>query len=139
MVPQVACVLVDEAQFLSTTQVQQLHKLAQLRGVPVICYGLRAVSPGPRRLGRHSAVPYMHLELGRQPIGLDSRPSTTTAAAVSSHEVSIPRIRTIRQYTAIQNGTAQRRSTPTAFPLPACQRGDLCRRRRCICRWISNP
>ena len=40
--PMVACVLVDEAQFLSTVQVQQLHKLAQLRGVPVICYGLRS-------------------------------------------------------------------------------------------------
>jgi thymidine kinase len=40
-VPQVACVLVDEAQFLSTAQVQQLHQLAQIKGVPVICYGLR--------------------------------------------------------------------------------------------------
>jgi thymidine kinase len=38
----VACVLVDEAQFLSTAQVQQLHQLAQVRGVPVICYGLRS-------------------------------------------------------------------------------------------------
>jgi thymidine kinase len=37
----VACVLVDEAQFLSPAQVQQLHQLAQARGVPVICYGLR--------------------------------------------------------------------------------------------------
>ncbi len=41
-VPQVACVLVDEAQFLSTVQVQQLHQLAQVKGVPVICYGLRS-------------------------------------------------------------------------------------------------
>jgi thymidine kinase len=41
-VPQVACVLIDEAQFLSTAQVQQLHQLAQVRGVPVICYGLRS-------------------------------------------------------------------------------------------------
>ncbi len=39
--PRVACVLVDEAQFLSTAQVQQLHQVAQVRGVPVICYGLR--------------------------------------------------------------------------------------------------
>lgn len=39
--PKVACVLVDEAQFLSPLQVQQLHQLAQVRGVPVICYGLR--------------------------------------------------------------------------------------------------
>jgi thymidine kinase len=41
-VPLVACVLVDEAQFLSSGQVQQLHQLAQVRGVPVICYGLRS-------------------------------------------------------------------------------------------------
>ena len=40
--PRVACVLVDEAQFLTTLQVQQLHQLAQVRGVPVICYGLRS-------------------------------------------------------------------------------------------------
>jgi thymidine kinase len=40
--PRVGCVLVDEAQFLSTAQVQQLHQVAQVRGVPVICYGLRS-------------------------------------------------------------------------------------------------
>jgi thymidine kinase len=40
--PPVACLLVDEAQFLTTAQVQQLHQLAQVRGVPVICYGLRS-------------------------------------------------------------------------------------------------
>ena len=40
--PTVACVLVDEAQFLTKEQVQQLHQVAQVRGVPVICYGLRS-------------------------------------------------------------------------------------------------
>jgi len=40
--PQVNCVLVDEAQFLTPKQVRQLHQLAHLRGVPVICYGLRS-------------------------------------------------------------------------------------------------
>lgn len=40
--PQVACILVDEAQFLTTVQVQQLHQVAQVRGIPVICYGLRS-------------------------------------------------------------------------------------------------
>ena len=40
--PQVSCVLVDEAQFLTANQVRQLHRLAHLRGVPVICYGLRS-------------------------------------------------------------------------------------------------
>lgn len=38
----VACVLVDEAQFLSPEQVKQLHQLAQAKGTPVICYGLRS-------------------------------------------------------------------------------------------------
>jgi thymidine kinase len=32
----IACLLVDEAQFLSKEQVKQLHQLAQVRGVPVI-------------------------------------------------------------------------------------------------------
>lgn len=41
-VPQVACILIDEAQFLSPQQVSQLHQLAQVGGVPVICYGLRS-------------------------------------------------------------------------------------------------
>jgi thymidine kinase len=40
--PPVACILVDEAQFLTTAQVQQLHQVAQVRGIPVICYGLRS-------------------------------------------------------------------------------------------------
>ncbi|HZX25526.1 MAG TPA: thymidine kinase [Telluria sp.] len=40
--PPVACVLIDEAQFLTPDQVRQLHQLAQVRGVPVICYGLRS-------------------------------------------------------------------------------------------------
>jgi thymidine kinase len=36
-----ACVLVDEAQFLSGPQVWQLARLADEAGIPVICYGLR--------------------------------------------------------------------------------------------------
>ncbi len=39
--PGIACILVDEAQFLSKHQVQQLHELAHLRNLPAICYGLR--------------------------------------------------------------------------------------------------
>lgn len=35
------CILVDEAQFLNEAQVRQLHRLAALEGIPVICYGLR--------------------------------------------------------------------------------------------------
>jgi len=38
----IACVLVDEAQFLKPEQVRQLHRAAHTLGVPVICYGLRS-------------------------------------------------------------------------------------------------
>ena len=37
----VACVLVDEAQFLSAAQVAQLAHLADVVGIPVLAYGLR--------------------------------------------------------------------------------------------------
>jgi thymidine kinase len=37
----VDCVLVDEAQFLTTAQVDQLFRLAVRADIPVICYGLR--------------------------------------------------------------------------------------------------
>lgn len=37
----VACVLVDEAQFLSPEQVWQLSDVADALGIPVLCYGLR--------------------------------------------------------------------------------------------------
>ncbi len=36
-----ACVLVDEAQFLTREQVWQLARLADDGGIPVLCYGLR--------------------------------------------------------------------------------------------------
>ena len=36
-----ACVLVDEAQFLTKAQVWQLARLADEAGIPVVCYGLR--------------------------------------------------------------------------------------------------
>lgn len=36
-----ACVLVDEAQFLTTEQVWQLARVADEGGIPVLCYGLR--------------------------------------------------------------------------------------------------
>ena len=36
-----ACVLIDEAQFLTRKQVWQLAKLADHDGIPVLCYGLR--------------------------------------------------------------------------------------------------
>ncbi len=36
-----ACILVDEAQFMTPEQAQQLHRLAHTRHIPVICFGLR--------------------------------------------------------------------------------------------------
>jgi len=37
----VHCVLVDEAQFLTPPQVDQLFEVAVIKDIPVICYGLR--------------------------------------------------------------------------------------------------
>ena len=37
-----ACVLIDEAQFLTPEQVRQLHRLAHQHPLPVLCYGLRS-------------------------------------------------------------------------------------------------
>ena len=53
--PDVSCVLVDEAQFLTQRQISQLYHVAKVRDVSVICYGLRAdfrteLFPGSQRL-----------------------------------------------------------------------------------------
>jgi thymidine kinase len=37
-----ACVLIDESQFLSSRQVRQLHQLANVHNLPVICFGIRS-------------------------------------------------------------------------------------------------
>ncbi|MFN2449028.1 MAG: thymidine kinase [Candidatus Baltobacteraceae bacterium] len=37
----VSCVLVDEAQFLQPAQVRELHRIAHVWNMPVICYGIR--------------------------------------------------------------------------------------------------
>ena len=51
----VACLLVDEAQFLSPVQVNDLLRITVLDGIPVIAYGIRTdfrteAFPGSRRL-----------------------------------------------------------------------------------------
>lgn len=51
----VHCVLVDEAQFLAPTTIDQLRLIASQKGTPVICYGLRTdfrrqLFPGSKRL-----------------------------------------------------------------------------------------
>lgn len=38
----VSCVLVDEAQFLLPAQVRELHRIAHVWNIPVICYGIRS-------------------------------------------------------------------------------------------------
>lgn len=35
------CILVDEAQFLTVNNIEQLRKIAHEKAIPVICYGLR--------------------------------------------------------------------------------------------------
>jgi len=37
----IACVLIDEAQFLTRLQVEQLSHIADNIGIPVLCYGIR--------------------------------------------------------------------------------------------------
>ncbi len=37
----ISCILVDEAQFLTQEQVDELYELTKLNEIPVICYGLR--------------------------------------------------------------------------------------------------
>lgn len=49
------CILVDEAQFLPPSVVEDLRRITQTPGVPVICYGLRTdfrtrLFPGSQRL-----------------------------------------------------------------------------------------
>lgn len=51
----IACVLVDEAQFLTEAQISQLYLVAKTQNISVICYGLRAdfrteLFPGSKRL-----------------------------------------------------------------------------------------
>jgi thymidine kinase len=38
----VACVLIDESQFLTPQQVRDLHRVAHTQNVPIICYGIRS-------------------------------------------------------------------------------------------------
>jgi thymidine kinase len=51
----VSCVLLDEAQFLTRDQVEQLARVVDLLSIPVLCYGLRTdfrgeLFPGSTRL-----------------------------------------------------------------------------------------
>ncbi len=49
----VDCIIVDEAQFLSKSQVQQLVDIVDQKNIPVICYGLRADFQGNLFEGSH--------------------------------------------------------------------------------------
>lgn len=37
-----SCILVDEAQFLTPSQVEELYEITKQKDIPVICYGLRS-------------------------------------------------------------------------------------------------
>ncbi len=39
--PDLACLLVDECQFLEPTQARQLHRMVHSLNIPVMCFGLR--------------------------------------------------------------------------------------------------
>lgn len=39
---QVACVLIDEAQFLTANQVHQIHRWVHTNNTPVMCFGIRS-------------------------------------------------------------------------------------------------
>ena len=47
----VDCILVDEAQFLTPTQVKDLWKITKLYDIPVICYGLKLTFKGEFFIG----------------------------------------------------------------------------------------
>ena len=49
----VDCIIVDEAQFLTKEQVEQLVHIVDDLGIPVICYGLRADFKGELFEGSH--------------------------------------------------------------------------------------
>ncbi|EPJ44206.1 MAG: thymidine kinase [Osedax symbiont Rs1] len=54
-IQQISCVFVDEAQFLSREQVDQLAKVVDCLNIPVLCYGIRSdfqgeLFPGSQRL-----------------------------------------------------------------------------------------
>ena len=68
-----ACVMVDEAQFLTETQVWQLAAIADDMGIPVMCYGLRTDFQGnlfpkcaPSGAGRCASRDPHHLPLRAQ-------------------------------------------------------------------------
>lgn len=51
----ISCILVDEAQFLSENQVEELFAFTKLKNIPVICFGLKTdfrsmLFPGSKRL-----------------------------------------------------------------------------------------
>jgi thymidine kinase len=54
----VNCIVVDEAQFLTDRQVHQLAELADVYGIPVICYGLRTDFRGELFPGSKALMAY---------------------------------------------------------------------------------
>ena len=53
----VACVLIDEAQFLTTEQARQATDIADKLRIPVLCYGLSHRLPGTPFPGKRRTAP----------------------------------------------------------------------------------
>ena len=50
------CILVDEVQFMTPKQVKELWLIAQLRDIPVVCYGLKTTFKGEFFIGSKPAM-----------------------------------------------------------------------------------
>ncbi len=78
MVRPVSCVLVDEAQFLTPKQVDDLLRIAVLDGIPVLAYGIRTdfrteAFPAVRGCSRSRT----RSKSSRRSVGADGRRSST--------------------------------------------------------------
>ena len=78
----IACVLVDEAQFLTEAQVWQCARLADDAGIPVLCYGLRTDFQGALFPGSAALLGIAHrgVTYGARPNGRDERANIKTFA-----------------------------------------------------------
>ena len=126
-----ACVLVDEAQFLSADQVDQLARIVDDHGVPVLCFGLRTdfrgeLFPGSARLlaiGDKLAELKTVCTCGRKAtmtVRLDAEGRAVAAGEqveIGGNERYESTCR--RHYRELMDGAAVRDVAPGAAPRPA--------------------
>ncbi len=120
-----ACVLVDESQFLTPAQVKQLGAVVDELNIPVLCYGLRTdfrgeLFPGSAQL----------LALGRQP-GRDQDHLPLRAQGHHGGACQGRRHRRTRRCAdRNRRQRALRATVPQAFFASSCRRKDSCLRSR---------